>query len=225
VEEVAQRPFLITTRLDSDDAIGTRFVEVVQAQFDEQEALYVDLVRGLQVDRTGQVFRYDYPLNPLISFIERRDGSPRTVFQSFRHGDSRRHAPVRAVITSPMWVQVVHGGNLMNAVRGPRVHPRAASTVEMDLPYRNSVGTVALLRERTASWARLLWLWARHPRQMKDYLSAKGVVAQGTQTLPARGEADTHYGCPRPARSQVIPGSTRDPVTGPARVSTTLGHI
>lgn len=126
VEELIQAPCLITTRLDSDDAVAVRFIEQIQADLGHQYGQYINLMHGVWVERSGQLFRFDYLENPFISCVEKRAEShpPRTVFQSFQHGASRKHASIINVVTpDPMWMQVIHGSNLMNEVRGIRTPP------------------------------------------------------------------------------------------------------
>lgn len=125
VEEVATRPHLITTRIDSDDAVSRFFVEDVQSRFDEQESMYVNLMHGVQVDRSAQLFHARFVENAFISYIERRvaDAPPRTVFQCMAHEESSGFAPVLNVVGPVRWMQVIHGGNVANSVRGLRAHP------------------------------------------------------------------------------------------------------
>lgn len=189
VAAVADRPYLITTRFDSDDALGVEFVSLVQAQFEEQDQMYVNLLRGLQLDRSGRVFRCDYPSNPFISLIERIEGEPRTVFQHFQHTKSRTMAPVREVVAAPAWVQVIHGGNLMNSIRGARVSPTIAGrTVRMDLDYDTGTRGARLAGQWLTSWGGLLARWARHPSLARTYVEARGLERSGTVTLDRLGE-------------------------------------
>lgn len=87
-------PYLITTRIDSDDAMAVDFMAAVQAQFGRQERLFVNFTRGVQIDRTGAVYRSDVLSNPFVSLIERRDHTrpPDTVI-SWRSGGSERGCP------------------------------------------------------------------------------------------------------------------------------------
>lgn len=187
VAEVTDRPYLITTRLDSDDAIGIDFISQVQEQFEQQDSMYVNLLCGLQLDRSGQVFRYDYPDNPFISYIERVDGVPRTVFQHPQHGKCRTLADVRDVVSDPMWMQVIHGGNLMNTIRGPRVAPGLVErVVKMDLDYDRQTQGAALFLQGIASWVSLMGRWARTPGHARVYLRAQRLKRKGTTVL-ARG--------------------------------------
>jgi Putative rhamnosyl transferase len=189
VMRVATADHLITTRLDSDDAVSTRFVEEVQRRFDRQDLMYINFLRGIQINRSGQVFRYDYPANPFISLVEARETGvgPRTVFQSFRHGDSRRLAPVLNVVTAPRWMQVVHGGNLANGIRGPRVRPGVANAeFDLDLPYRRDVPAPVLVREWLVSCVGMVRTWLTSPHLMRVGITATALRLRGTTLLPRR---------------------------------------
>lgn len=188
IEERATAPYLITTRLDSDDALGVRFVERVQAEFAGQDGLYVNALRGVQLDRSGRVYLYDYTSNPFISYIERRRAaSPRTVFQDGRHGAARLHGPLLNLCVEPLWLQVVHGSNLANSVRGPRVSPSlVAASFDIDLGYSERVGARELLWEKLQQWVRLLLNWLRSPGLARQHVEAKLARARGTRCYPQR---------------------------------------
>lgn len=186
VESLATAEYLITTRLDSDDAVARDFVADIQSAFDEQGALYVNFLNGVQVSRTGEVFRYRAPSNAFISFIERREPgqSPRTVFQHPQHGRSREHAPLLNLVGPPRWMQVVHDANLMNSVRGTRLRPEVVNgEFELDLPYTREVGRSQLLREYARSLGRLWGTWLRQPWLFRQYASAAMLQTRGTRLL------------------------------------------
>lgn len=183
IAERSSAPYLITTRLDSDDALGMRFIAEVQSHFEEQESMFINLNRGLQVDRTGSIYRFDAPSNAFISLIERRQEGvlPRTVYVDHFHTAARRHAPVKEVITGPMWIQIVHGGNLANHVRGTRVHPYHANrAIDMDLPYRTRIGMLAYAREKLAWWRR----YARMSGGITGLIRDRAYRMQGTRVRP-----------------------------------------
>ena len=184
VAAVADRPFLITTRLDSDDVLGVDFVTLVQGEFRGQTSMYINLLCGLQLDRSGQFYRYDYPQNAFISYVEKLSGEPRTVFQQFQHGRSLTMAPVRNVVSQWAWVQVIHGGNLSNYVRGPRVSPRKIpAVIEMDLDYDRTTTGVRLLLQWAASWVKLWGRWLIHPKAPVAYAKGQWLRWRGTTTL------------------------------------------
>jgi hypothetical protein len=186
----SNRPYLITTRLDSDDAIAVDFVSAVQRQFAYQEAVFVNLTRGIQIDRSGAVYRADQLSGPFLSLIERRrEGRPPlTVFGAANHGRARSLAPVLEVVAPPMWVQVVHGTNVKNLVRGPRVSPRVVGErFDMDLHYRREVPLGPLLREKLRQRLRLFRLWVRDPGEAANVVEARLLRLRGTRLRP-RGE-------------------------------------
>jgi hypothetical protein len=180
-------PFVVTTRLDSDDAVAIDFVESVQAAFDHQELLFVNFPRGLQVDRSGAVYRLDYPSNPFISMIERRNEGlpPTTVFGAGPHTKVRRLGQLLEVATHPLWMQVVHGSNLANGLHGTRTLPAEANRwFDIDLPYRTQVARHRFVVEWVVQRVRRGALWFREPRLAYRWAVARREGRRGTRLLP-----------------------------------------
>lgn len=112
------RNWLVTTRLDSDDALHPRFCEVVRENVVEGRREFLNITRGLIV-ANGKCYRKSMPANPFISFSEPTMNA-RTVWAE-QHGLLHQVAPVRQLRLRDGWVQIVHGGNLSNIVRGVRI--------------------------------------------------------------------------------------------------------
>jgi hypothetical protein len=189
--DASHAPYLITSRLDSDDAVAVDFVESVQAQFDGQERLFLNFTRGLQLERSGAVYRYDQSSNPFLSLIERRhDGvAPATVFGQSAHGAARTVAPLREVKAPPMWIQVIHGSNVANLVCGPRVDPAVvAERFDIDLWYRDDVSAPRLLLEKARQQVRVWSLRACHPRFLQEWLVTRLDRLRGTRDKPVLGD-------------------------------------
>lgn len=187
VAGVSTAPYLITTRIDSDDAVARQFIADVQEHFDEQESLYINLLCGVQVERTGEVYRYNEPSNPFISYVERRlqTDLPRTVFQNLSHGRSRAFGDLLNVVGPPRWMQIIHGSNIANGVRGLRIRPETfEADFDMDLPFDRTVSGRRYLQERTRSLFDLLAFWFRRPSYAREFLVAQGLRRAGSQTLP-----------------------------------------
>lgn len=175
-------PYLISTRVDSDDAIARSFVADLWAVFDHQESLYVNFLRGLQIDRRGWVYRYGYLNNAFLSYIEKRepDQPPRTVLRS-AHGDCRRFAPELNVVGPPRWLQVIHGSNLDNNVRGTRVDPSiVAKEFEIDLPYLTSVSRSELAVQNLRARGGLVRDWVHRPGLARQFASGRIAALRGT---------------------------------------------
>jgi len=109
--------YLITTRLDNDDAICRDFLERVQQQFNAQEREAINFETGY-IWKHGRLYLCRDRTSPFASLIERYDRF-RTVWcrPHLRLGEV---ASVRQITGEPAWIQVVHRDNVHNRVRGRR---------------------------------------------------------------------------------------------------------
>ena len=183
---VGDAPFLITTRIDSDDAMAVDFMATVQAQFARQDRLFVSITRGVQIDRSGAVYLSDQLSNPFLSLIERRVPGrlPETVYVA-KHARARAHGPIREVRAPVMWAQVVHDLNLSNIVNGPRMDPRVvADRFRFDLGYDADISGRDLLAGRVRQAGRLAKLWASHPGELTKAVEAWTWRLRGTHDRP-----------------------------------------
>lgn len=115
---LGERPsHLITTRLDNDDALARDFIETVQAAFRGQAREVINVTSGY-IWRRGRVYLHRDRSNAFASLVERAPGA-QTVWCR-QHHRLAEVAPIRQVGASPGWMQVVHGGNVRNRVRGVR---------------------------------------------------------------------------------------------------------
>lgn len=154
-------PYLITTRLDNDDAIATDHLAAVQGAFRRQEREFLEFPVGMQSFR-GHLYTLFWPSNPFLSLFEKVGSSNRfTTVCCVRHDHVRSAGHVRRLICSPQWLQVIHGSNIGNSLRGwprfqSRTHPNFAvhwPTSETDdpLPQRMKYAAVAY-RDRALRW-------------------------------------------------------------------------
>lgn len=186
VRRIAERPYLITTRLDSDDAVARDFIAAVQRRFAPRDLLFVSFTRGLQIDRSGAVYRRDQLSGSFLSLVERRVGGrdPMTVYAS-RHERAASLGPVLEVQADPMWIQVLHGANLANVVAGPRVRPGVvAERFDISLGYRAEVPRLALATEKIVHRARLIRRWLHHPGEAVWAMEARWWRVTGTRERP-----------------------------------------
>ncbi|MGO0575715.1 glycosyltransferase [Ornithinimicrobium panacihumi] len=195
-EHVAERtsaPYLITTRIDSDDALAVDFMAAVQRQFAEQERLFVNFPRGIQIDRSGAVYRSDILSSPFLSLIEKRvEGRlPDTVFVT-KHARARGHGPLREVRSPVMWAQVLHGTNLSNIVNGTRTSPRVvAERFDFDLGYDAHVTGRRLRTAQATHLGQLVKLWSAHPGELTKWAEASARTLRGTHERPQEDGAPT----------------------------------
>ncbi|AXH96897.1 glycosyltransferase [Ornithinimicrobium avium] len=184
--------YLITTRIDSDDAMAVDLMAAVQGQFERQELMFVNFARGVQIDRSGAVYRSDVLSSPFLSLVERRDeGPPRTVYAA-KHARARSLAPLREVRAPVMWAQVLHGTNLSNIVNGVRVDPRVVDErFRIDLGYEARPGRARLLRGQVSHLGQLARLWAAHPGELTKWAEATAWTLRGTHERPQQDGAPT----------------------------------
>lgn len=115
---------VITTRLDSDDALASRFIEIVRSHALESfqgRPLSIDLVRGAFIDVSdGVPVARKYWASPFQSLVERQrvDVPLLTVFAEPhpKLPSLVRYLPI--VTNEPQWFVGVHSGNLANRAVG-----------------------------------------------------------------------------------------------------------
>lgn len=155
---------LITTRLDNDDAVARDYVEAIQREAPADG--FVNFVHGVQlVDR--RLYQRSDPSNAFISRAER--SSAETVFALPHRSIVERH-PVRQVKSEPMWLQLIHGGNVANAARGIRT---SAATLER-FAVQAEATDEGMRLDRVVSAARLGARVARRPHRIAWALRVLG---------------------------------------------------
>ena len=161
--------WLLTTRLDNDDALNPRFIETVQSHARPGVREFLNPTYGLIV-AYGRLYRHRGYSNPFITLSEPAAES-RTVLID-QHALLARHGPVRQFALPDAWIQVVHGGNLANQACGVRISPTkvspdvlppslSASLADVrlgELVLSNSFGF--LRRNAGPAWRRVRSRWA-----------------------------------------------------------------
>jgi hypothetical protein len=111
---------LITTRLDSDDAIASHHLATIQRHARPKDhAEFLNLPLGYQW-RDERLYLSCDLSNPFLSYVEPvGEQAPLTVFR-MAHMWARRAAPVRQVWARPQWIQVLHADNDASALDGIR---------------------------------------------------------------------------------------------------------
>ena len=117
----APTPWLLTTRFDSDDALSCDHVERLQAALSRctPERASWNLTNGFVLS-DGRVYDHVHLSNAFASWLEPWDEAARTCM-TINHMKMADHGPIHQVGGLAAWLQVVHGGNLSNKIRGRRV--------------------------------------------------------------------------------------------------------
>lgn len=113
---------LLTTNLDNDDSLSADFVSRVQAVASPGGRTAVYIGDGL-IRRGDVLYRRVDPHNAFCSVREPWD-RPVTCWADW-HNLLPELMPVSVVRGAPGWLQVIHGANVSNRVRGRRTHPSA----------------------------------------------------------------------------------------------------
>jgi hypothetical protein len=107
--------YIITTRLDNDDALGIEFIETTQRAFSGQRFEFINLTNGYVLNLNKDwLYKYEHPSNPFLSLIEDVEEF-KTVYCG-DHGELLSTGKVKQLETKPLWLQVVHGRNQTNQV-------------------------------------------------------------------------------------------------------------
>lgn len=103
--------YLITTSLDSDDAISKDFLQLVQNQFRKQEFEFVNFPFGY-LYRVGEQKLYlrEWLTSPFHTLIESYQGDFKTVLE-YGHTEISNYNNCQ-VIAEPVWLMVAHGNNV-----------------------------------------------------------------------------------------------------------------
>jgi hypothetical protein len=109
----SRSPWVITTRLDSDDAISTDYVNTVQSRFAPQKK-GINFAAGWVYDpRRDLCMQVTNWCNQFISLVEPRDKSLKTVYCR-KHKEMHLECHVDDSWSKTRWMQVAHGGNALN---------------------------------------------------------------------------------------------------------------
>ena len=135
-----------------------------------------NLTHGVVIE-DGRVYAHAHPSNAFASWLEPWDDAARTCM-SINHMRMAEHGPVLQVGGPAAWLQVVHGGNVSNKVRGRRVGPEAVrDRFPPEVPGR--------LRASSATGIALENLLLTPLRAARDVAVARW-RGQGAATGPAR---------------------------------------
>lgn len=127
--------YLVTSRLDNDDAIHGDYVSVLQEAFHPEPFLFLEMPRGLKLHADKRkLYRLTFRSGPFLTLIERRHtDAPQTVY-CCNHDRASEHGAIVRLKLDPAWLQIVHSRNATNSIEdGLPVVP--LSTVQVICPY------------------------------------------------------------------------------------------
>jgi hypothetical protein len=125
VKRLTTSDYLITSRLDNDDALAVNFVETVQKAFRPAKLEFINFPNVACYDAVqGRFYTRLRRSNPFLSLVEERTEAPKTAM-FLRHPRAESGYAVRNVRTrTPMALAVTHERNLANTADGCLASPR-----------------------------------------------------------------------------------------------------
>jgi hypothetical protein len=142
--------FIVTTRLDNDDALGICFVETLHeilADKHDDEPECINFACGNVFDRLNcRLYLANTRSNQVISLIE-KPYNLKTVY-CVAHPDLCTVAPVREVMTVPLWLQVIHEKNAATSLYGVRVPVKGLTAFQISRTFSYRSDSLSCLIER-----------------------------------------------------------------------------
>jgi hypothetical protein len=150
---------LVTTRLDSDDGLASDYVSSVRVVEHTREPLVLQYPTGF-VWHGGRLYLDRQERNAFCTLIEpvRAKSEVSTILRG-SHSEVDRLGRLLNISAEPGWLQVIHGGNIENHVRGRRCRREMLGTrFAIDVPAR-SENAGAIMLDRATMLARWGAIW------------------------------------------------------------------
>jgi hypothetical protein len=133
----ALTPYVITSRLDNDDALGVAYIKTIQENFIEKDKVILNLLHGVGYNYEKQIvtFLYNMRNNHFTSLIERqkKEGGHVTV-RGFQHDEVPEDYTVINIPTIYSWLKVFHDRNVKSRTFG---YPSLNSTLKEKFGLNN----------------------------------------------------------------------------------------
>ncbi|RBP52938.1 glycosyltransferase [Arenicella xantha] len=117
------KEYLLTTRLDNDDALNKDFVSKLQTAAaplsNKSNALVMNYQNGL-ILCGDRVYSHHDTSNPFASVLEPLSANIKTIWQH-QHTKLHNFGTIHQLNSQAMWLQVIHKHNVSNRIRGYRV--------------------------------------------------------------------------------------------------------
>ncbi len=172
--------YVITSRIDNDDAFHEDMIREVQNLFKRQRDSFLSFTYGLQYDLKLQVLtRWHYRNNHFISRIEEISDGIETVL-THDHTQIDKSAKVEYINNKnkPLWLELVHEGNLVNYL-----YPTAVPLFKIGIPHSFNIENKVSSRNTSIAYfqyvkLRILLVRAKILRRLGIYEFLKGSRAR-----------------------------------------------
>lgn len=112
-------PYVITTRLDNDDALHANAISVIQQSFTPKHNTIIDIEKGYCIRTSdGLITKHRFISNAFISYIESTaENFYNTVYKE-GHPAWIGKANFISITNKRLWLQVIHEKNVANSMKG-----------------------------------------------------------------------------------------------------------
>lgn len=117
--------YVSTTRLDSDDSLSIRFMEIVKSNLRAEHGTWYQFERGYQ-DVGGLLLKSKWVSNPFLTLVEKVDAGIKTGF-SYNHANVEKICAINSM-SGASWMQTIHGGNTSVDSQARGIYVRTGNT-------------------------------------------------------------------------------------------------
>ena len=112
--------YIITTRFDNDDCFHCDAIAVIQKQFNYQEYMAVNFIKGYQLQIEPRYYLYkNYSFsNPFVSLIEKINRDDFNGCYSKQDRFWNENGKILQIADKEYWLQIIHERNLLNTLSG-----------------------------------------------------------------------------------------------------------
>ncbi|PLX01859.1 MAG: hypothetical protein C0594_12510 [Marinilabiliales bacterium] len=112
--------FIISTRLDNDDALHKDFIQTIQNNFKHQNKCIVDFPKGIcmEVEPQVKLSHRNMKYNAFLSLIEKRENFQTIMYYFQHHKWKKSGAEYLSIKNGRYWLQTVHARNVLNTFKG-----------------------------------------------------------------------------------------------------------
>lgn len=188
---------LLTTRLDSDDALAADHCERLRRRAPAVSApRFLNFPLGFVLDTASRRLHLCFwPSGPFLSHLEPLGAAPPLTGLRVALNFAAFVAPVQQIAAPPMWLQAVHGANIESEVRGARWPRRERPGRFAAVVDAESLDTSGRWADAVRSGPRYLWRlrpWLGHVRRQGRAWSATpppGMTAEEARRIGAAAAA------------------------------------
>jgi len=121
VVSTGSSPYIITSRVDNDDALGKAYIQMIQTAFVTEDRTIINLCGGILYDLPNKILTRlpDMRFNHFGSLIEKRNPSETNLtVMGFSHHDPPGDVKVINVKSEYAWLKIIHERNVNSRAIG-----------------------------------------------------------------------------------------------------------